>query len=134
MEFKFQKEKMEKLGIAGVFLFGSQAQKTANQNSDFDFAILVKDKKILSDYVKKNKIYNELYSLLSKQIKRLVNIDIVFAQNSDLQFRHHIVQDGLLLYLGDQKIVSDFLETAMEHYADFAPLRSEFHKAILQRI
>lgn len=134
MEFNFQKKNMEKLGIAGIFLFGSRAQGMAGKTSDFDFAILVKNREILSDIAEKKKIYNELYRLLSEQIKTLTNIDIVFIQNADLQFRHHVAKDGVLLYLGDQKIISNFLETTMESYADFAPLRFEFHKAILQRI
>ena len=134
MNFEFQKEKMEELGIAGIFLFGSQAQGAANEASDFDFAVLVKNRGIFNDPVKKNKIYNELYDIFSGQIKRLRNIDIVFVDFADLQFKYHVVRDGILLYVGDQKIISDFLERTMEYYADFSPLRSEFHKAIIQRI
>jgi len=134
MTFNFQKDKMEKLGIAGIFLFGSQAQGVANEASDFDFAILVKNKTILYDNAEKNKIYNELYDIFSKQIKKLRNIDIVFIEFADLQFKHHIAKDGILIYAGDQKIISNFLEKTMELYADFAPLRHEFHNAILQRI
>lgn len=134
MEFNFEKQKMEELGIAGIFLFGSQAQGMANEASDFDFAILVKNTKDLYDFDKKNKIYNELYDIFSSQIKKTRNIDIVFVEFADLQFKYHIVRDGILLYVGDKKIVSDFLENTMEYYADFAPLRHMFHNAILQRI
>ncbi|MEK7599093.1 MAG: nucleotidyltransferase domain-containing protein [Patescibacteria group bacterium] len=134
IKFKFQNEKMEELGIAGIFLFGSHAQGIANKASDFDFAVLVKKAEDLYNLDKKNKIYNELYDILSGQIKRLCDIDIVFIEFADLQFRHHIVKDGILLYVGDKKIVSDFLGNTMEFYADFAPLRREFHKAILQKI
>lgn len=134
MKFRFEREKMEEFGIAGIFLFGSQAQGLANRISDFDFAILLKDRKVLIDYGRRNKIYNELYDILSGQIKRLCNIDIVFIQSADLQFRYHVVRDGILLYMGDQRIISDFLENTMESYADFAPIRRQFHEAILQRI
>jgi len=51
-----------------------------------------------------------------------------------LQFRHRIAKEGILIYMGEQKIISGFLERTMELYADFAPFRNEFHKAILQRI
>lgn len=134
MDFYFQKEKMEELGIAAVFLFGSQAQKLAGPASDFDFAVLLKDRKALYDYKKKKEIYDSLYDIFSAQIKRLCDIDIVFAQTADLQFKYHIIRDGVLLYIGDEKIVSDFIENTIEQYADFAPLRRQFHEAILQRI
>ncbi len=134
MHFNFPKIKMEELGVAGIFLFGSQAQKIAGPASDFDFAVLLKEKAVLRDYKQRSGIYNELYDILSSQINELRNIDIVFAQGADLQFRHHIAHDGLLLYIGDEKVVSDFLENTMEDYSDFAPLRRQFHEAILQRI
>ncbi len=134
MNFEFEKEKMEGLGIAGIFLFGSQAQGAAGMSSDFDFAVLLDDRKVLSDYRLRNKIYNELYDVLSAQIKRLCNIDMVFIQSADLQFRYHVARDGILLYMGNQKVISDFLENTMESYADFAPIRRQFHEAILRRI
>lgn len=134
MKIRFIKKKMEELGIAGIFLFGSRAQKAANSASDYDFAILLKEIKALYNYEEKNKIYNEIYDILSSQIKKLCNIDIVFAQSADLQFKYHIIKDGLLLYIGDQKIVSEFFDNTIENYADFAPIRREFHDAILQRI
>lgn len=134
MKFEFEKEKMKDLRIAAIFLFGSQAIGAADRSSDFDFAVLLDDRNVLSDYRLRNRIYNELYDIFSARIKRLCNIDIVFLQTTDLQFRYHVAKDGILLYMGNQKIVSDFLENTMESYADFAPLRRQFHEAILQRI
>ncbi|MBU2574935.1 MAG: nucleotidyltransferase domain-containing protein [Elusimicrobia bacterium] len=55
MTFNFQKDQMEKLGIAGIFLFGSQANGIANNVSDFDFAVLVKNKEALYNNVEKIK-------------------------------------------------------------------------------
>lgn len=134
MTFEFPQDLMRRLEIAAVFLFGSQAHGLATERSDFDFAVLVKDKKILEDYRRKNKIYETLYNLLSGKIKKLCNIDIVFLQTADLQLKYHVVKNGHLLYLGDKKIVGDFLENTTESYADFAPLRRMFHQAILQKI
>lgn len=125
---------MESLGIAGIFLFGSQAQGTATKTSDFDIGVLLKDRHVLDDFLRKQALYDSLYDIVSSQIKKLLNVDIVFLQSADLQLQFHVVRDGRLLYLGDKKIVSDFLEQTMDAYADFAPHRKEFHEAILQRI
>ena len=132
--FHFQKEKMDELGIAGIFLFGSRAQGTAGKMSDYDFAVILKDQKTLFGAKRKKEIYDYLYDFLSGQIKELSNIDIVFAQEADLQFRHHVAKDGVMLYQGDQKTLSRFLEDTLDSYADFAPMRREFQKAILARI
>ncbi len=133
-QFVFEREKMEELGVAGIFLFGSQAQGAASLASDFDFAVLLKDRKTVYDYRQRARVYDELYDMIAGQIQRLCDIDIVFVQAADLQFQFHVARDGALLYVGDEKIVSDFLERTMEAYADFAPLRRQFHEAILHRI
>lgn len=125
---------MRQLGVAGVFLFGSQAVGITHAKSDYDFGILLSKREIVFDYQQRNKVYDQLYDLLSAQIQQLVNIDIVFLQDADLQLRYHVVRDGQLLYLGDQKIVSDFMEQTIDLYCDFAPLRKEFQAAVLARI
>ena len=136
MEFNFEnlKEKMDGQGVAGIFLFGSRAQGTARANSDYDFAILMRDKRILADIKQRKIIYDALYDILSAQVKSLRDIDIVFVQNVDLQLRYRVAKDGQLLYTGDKKIVYDFLEQTMESYADFAPLRRIFQQTTLARV
>lgn len=125
---------MEELGIAGIFLFGSQAQGVANPKSDFDFGVLLKNSSELRQPDKREKIYTALYDLFSSQIKKLCDIDIVFLQSADLQLRSHVARDGSILYAGEKKLIGDFLERTMEETADFAPLRREFHEAILARV
>lgn len=132
--FHFPDEQMKQLGVAGVFLFGSQAVGATHANSDYDFGILLTQREILFDYKKRNIVYDQLYDLLATQIQQLVNIDIVFLQDTDLQLRYHVLRDGQLQYVGDQKVVSDFMEQTMELYCDFAPLRKEFQAAVLARI
>lgn len=133
-QFIFPEQIMQQLGVAGVFLFGSQATGTATAVSDFDFGILLTNPNDLYDYRLKQRIYSGIYDLLSNQIQRLCDIDIVFLQIADLQLQFHVVNTGQLLYAGNQHIVSNFLERTIDHYADFAPLRHEFHQAILARI
>lgn len=134
MTFTFPSEKMAKLGIAGIFLFGSRAQGTALEASDYDFGILMKNKKVFADTKKKNEVYNALYDVIAPQIGKLANLDIVFADRADLQFRYHIVRDGQLLYLGDQKVVGEFIDRAIDEHADFAPYRKLFQAAVLARV
>lgn len=132
--FNLPKEKLEKLGVSVVYLFGSQAEGTAKNFSDFDFGILLKDSKILFDFKERKKIYDNLYDIFSAQIKHLVNIDIVFLQDVYLQLQYHTISRGKIIYEEDPKISADYKEKVIEEYADFAPIRKEFHKAILERI
>jgi len=125
---------MTNLGIAGIFLFGSRAQGVERETSDYDFGVIMTDPRTIRETLVRNAIYDTLYDIIAKQIKHLRNIDIVFADTSDLQFRFHIVRDGKLLFLGNERVVGNFLEKTTEEYADFAPYRRLFQQAILARI
>lgn len=134
INFNLPEKKMEELRVAGIYLFGSEAQGVSGPTSDFDFGVLMENPKILSDAEARKKIYNELYDIFSNQIKQLKNIDIVFLQDGYLQLQYHAVSQGKLIYVKNPQFVGNYKERVIEHHADFAPLRREFHKAILQRI
>lgn len=134
MNIALSAKEMEPLGIAGVFLFGSQANGTATEASDVDLGILLSDRSLLKDFKQKSALYQKLYELFSDKIQRLCDIDIIFLEQTDLQLQYHVVSTGRLLYLGNEKVVSDFMERTIDFTADFAPLRQEFHQAILSRI
>ena len=134
INFDLPEEKLEKLGVAGIYLFGSQAQGISGPLSDFDFGILLENPRILRDIEKRKKIYDELYDIFSKQIKKLCDIDIVFLQDVFLQLQYHVVSQGVIIYQKEPKILGDYKERVIEQYADFTPFRREFHKAILERI
>jgi hypothetical protein len=125
---------MNKLGIKTVFLFGSQAQKLSGPLSDYDFGVLLKNSSILKTRSLRNRIYSKLYDTISSQINKLVNIDIVFLDEMPLQLKYHVIKDGVILYTDKQSSVFDFKEKVMMEHCDFAPLRKEFHDAILNRI
>lgn len=132
--FNLPKEELEKLGVSTVYLFGSQAEGTAHDSSDFDFGVLLNNSKVLFDFQERKKIYDNLYDIFSAQIKHLVNIDIVFLQDVYLQLQYHAINRGKIIYEKDPKISADYKEKVIEKYADFAPIRKEFHRAILERI
>src|SRR3989344_6241271 len=120
-------KQVESLGVAGVYLFGSQAMGTAGPASDFDVGVLVEDVRVLFDRRKRNVLYDALYDMLSseiaKEVRRLCDIDIVFLQDVDLQLQYHVAKQGKPLFEKDSRSFSNFKEQVMEQYADFAPLR-----------
>lgn len=102
--------------------------------SDFDFGVLLCDE---TDYFvpsRRNEIYDTLYAILSAKINMLKNIDIVFLEQMPLELKQHTVLYGIPLYEAGIHVFARFRERVMDMYADFAPLRGLFHKAILGRI
>lgn len=132
---KLPEEKLNSLGVAGVYLFGSQAENgTVGKLSDFDVAVLFKNpKNVFGDT---SEIYGKLYDIFSEtfDLSGFKNIDIILLPNASLQLRYNIVTTGKILYSGDIEAILDHKEKTMMEYADFAPARNFFNRAILERI
>lgn len=117
------------LGIEGVLLFGSQAQKIAQDSSDYDIGVLTGP-----EMVNRKKCYDRLYELFSEKIHQLVDIDIVFLRRAPLELQHHAAKYGVVLYQKKSNTISRFREDVMRQYADFAPVRRQFQQGTFARI
>lgn len=133
-----QKNKLAEFGVIAVYIFGSQAQGTTNPFSDFDFAILLQQSRVV--HTTTSILYEPIYDILSDvtQPETLAAdvIDIVFLDSPrvPLELKSHIVRHGqLLLDLQPQQRVN-FEDRIMQQTADFAPLRLQMSQALLARI
>lgn len=134
-DIKLPEEKLNSLGVAGVYLFGSQAENgTAGKLSDFDVAVLFENPK--KSFGDTSEIYSKLYDIFSEtfDLSGFKNIDIILLPNASLQLRYNIVTTGKILYSGDIETILDHKEKTMMEYADFAPARNLFNRAILEKI
>lgn len=134
-DIKLPKEKLKNLGVDGIYLFGSQAEiGTVGKLSDFDVAVLFKNPK--NAFGDTSEIYGKLYDIFSEAIdlSGFKNIDIILLPNVSLQLQYHIVTTGKILYSGNIEAIFDHKEKTMMEYADFAPARDLFNRAILERI
>lgn len=129
-----ERDVLKGLGVEALILFGSRALGLARANSDYDFGVLLKDKKVLRSHEQRVEIYNALYDLLSSAINQLVNIDIVFLEDAPAELQAHVIQHGIPVYEADKKAFLDFKEYVMLLCADFEPYKNLFHGAILSRI
>lgn len=136
----FPTERLDNLGVVGLYLFGSQAQGLGSPLSDIDIGVLMRSNSLLEDRSQRNKIYDALYDILShyasRTLDRLCNIDIVFLEdpNVNFQLRYHVAKYGTPLYEYNPRDFANFKERTMDEYADFAPLRRLFTESILARI
>ncbi|TSC77497.1 MAG: hypothetical protein G01um101433_571 [Parcubacteria group bacterium Gr01-1014_33] len=125
---------LERLGIEALILFGSQAQGTATERSDYDVGVLVSDLKQAKESELRRKLYDALYDFLSSKINKLVDIDIVFLEDAPAELQSHVVKYGVSLYEKRVQNFPRFKERIMQQYADFEPIRHLFHHAIMKRI
>lgn len=125
-----EKEALQRLGVTGVILFGSQARGIAAESSDYDIGVLCAG----HDRNNEKDLYEALYDMLSAKIGKIVNIDIVFLDQAPMELCHHAAKYGSALYEAAPNTFARFKEMVMMHYADFAPYRRMFQEQMLRRI
>ena len=129
-----EQETMRNLSVAALVLFGSRAQGAANGMSDYDIGVIVAGRSHLYDAQKRKEIYDALYDILSRHIRKLVDVDIVFLETAPSELQAHVMKHGKVIFESEKAAFARFKECVMTQYADFAPLREIFHRGILERI
>ncbi|MBI5798589.1 MAG: nucleotidyltransferase domain-containing protein [Candidatus Yonathbacteria bacterium] len=134
-----ERDRLTSLGVTTLFLFGSHAEGLSGPLSDYDFAVLLRNPRLLNDTQQKEALYDALYQLLAPLCPRdLVNdvIDIVFLDDVrvPLELKMHVISHGTVLFDGNPRQRADFEERIMELSCDFQPILTMFDRAILQRI
>lgn len=124
--------KLEELGIATLYLFGSRAQGLSSERSDYDFGVLLQDPSVLRDG--SQEMYQRIYDLLQDLVPRKVDMDIVFLDRAPLQLKYHVIRHGKVLLDNHPTRRGRFEETTLEEHADFEPYRQMFEQATLARI
>ncbi len=131
---KQEQDKLRQLTVSAVILFGSRAQETQTEKSDFDIGILVSDTKILFNHEERKNLYDALYELLSPIIETVATIDVVFLQTAPAELQAHVMKYGKALFEIAPNIFANYKARVMLLYADFAPLRAIFHRGVLSQI
>ena len=127
-----REERLSRLRVVALYLFGSRARGEEGPNSDYDYAVLWPE----GDHRKGEPLYLELYELLSEVSPRtLANdvIDIVFLRDAPLEMRFHVIRYGRVLFDADPTARLDFECRTELLYCDFRPLLDEMDQSILER-
>jgi predicted nucleotidyltransferase len=101
-----------------IYLFGSRAQGTANEKSDFDIAILLP--------AKYN--YSELSIFtLQQELSVAVNadVDLILLNEASLVLKFQIVQSGIILFSKNEEVSAKFEMTVLSMYQRFNEERKE---------
>ena len=86
--------------IVKIYLFGSQAKDTFNDNSDIDIAIIVKDDTKERNEILAGRYYFELFDVIKKEIDLLVFHESDFNKQKSNNFliSSKINKEGVVLY------------------------------------
>lgn len=130
-------QELAKLGVATVYLFGSRAEGTAHDLSDYDFALVMKDHQQLPRERLFSDLYQKVYDILSPLCPRTYPndiIDIIFLEQIPLELQSHIIQKGKVIMDTDPVSRLNQEASIMLRFADFAPYRLAMRNTLLARI
>lgn len=135
-----QKRIFQELGVLGVYLFGSQADGTANPESDVDFGVVFSNLSVLEEKGTFH-VYGDLFQIFeqilpAKYLKRRLEsgaheFDIVFLQQAPPRIGFRSVMNGKVLYQSSPKATADFREKMMLLYFDFKYFENIYNQSFL---
>lgn len=124
-----QKEKLFKLfkknNLLAVYLFGSRADGTASENSDFDFGLLIEHTDGLD---KASLLQLELEEEASMILEQ--KVDSILLNTATIEQRFFIISRGVLIYCINDDKRTDFEDTFIRDYLDFKPFSDQFRHEV----
>jgi len=105
--------------VLAVFLFGSQMDGYATPHSDIDLAMLFEHSPDLKEEL--------ALSAAISEVLGTERVDVINLNRANLLLRHRAIS-GLSLYERDGAKVSDFIETTIRYYVDYAPDLAAYYR------
>jgi predicted nucleotidyltransferase len=123
------KEKLKRLEIFIVYLFGSKAIGRVSKLSDIDIGVVFKNPPLSKD---DRSLYNILYELFSELYPNS-KLDIVFLQTASLPLQYFAIKEGKVLFEEDPIFTADFENLIINQYLDFKPVLDYFDRVATER-
>ena len=120
---------LERHQVIAAYFFGSRAEGTARDDSDYDFAILVDDS--CTQDVGNNLIMElaeEMQALLGKEV------DLVILNKASIKFKFLVIKHGKLIFSADEEQRTDFEDIVIRDYLDFKPVLDLYRKEAREAI
>jgi uncharacterized protein len=126
---KHYRDQLRKLGVATVYLFGSQGSDNASPLSDTDIGVLMK---IHPADAENTSLYHRFYGLFSDLFPGS-RVDIVMLQTAPLPIQYAAVTEGKILFEEDPVFTADYIHQVINYYLDFRYVLDEFSRVTLEK-
>ncbi len=115
--------------VIAAYFFGSRAEGTASEDSDYDFAIL-------ADNCCSQVDGNNLIMELAEEMRALLGkeVDLVLLSSASIEFRFLIIKHGRLIFSADEEKRTDFEDVVIRDYLDFKPVLELYRKEVREAI
>lgn len=112
--------------ITAVYLYGSYARGEANEMSDIDLGVVLKERQLEAFSIPEVQMAEELSDITG------IKVEIQNLELCRIDFAHRVVSEGLLIYSGDEKLRVEFEEKIFRDYFDIKPMLEEYYYYLSQ--
>jgi uncharacterized protein len=126
---KILKEKLRKLGVSIVYLFGSKSRGKDSSMSDVDIGVVVQISVLSQDT---RSTYQSLYEIFS-EIYSSLKLDIVLLQKAPLTIQYSAISEGKILFQEDPSFTVSYENQVINQYLDFRPILDYFDSITVKR-
>ncbi len=116
----------DKADVLAVWIFGSQAKKTAGPLSDVDVALLYATEKI-PNFTSQLTLKEELTSLLKKEV------DLVVLNEANPILKHQVYKSGVVVLKKNTSFYNRFFVRSLNEYDDLKRVRHVIESNLLKR-
>jgi len=126
---KINKKIFKRHKVKLAYLFGSRAKGNAALESDYDLAVLFKDKPSDPLALKET-------TFLSLELNKFfpAKLDIVSLNDAPSLLKYEVVAHGKPIYCEDEKERINFEVLAIKEYIDGEPIRNLYNQALHKKI
>ena len=127
-------KKLRRLGVAVVYLYGSQALKRATRLSDIDVGVVFKNPNLLTRR-RRALLHTELLKYLEPVLapQGSQEMDLVFLQAASAVLQFEAINAGSPLFVSDSIFRADYEESVIRQYLDVRQLVEAHYQAALDR-
>ena len=116
------KDRIAKLGVSIVYIFGSKAVGRGSSLSDVDIGVVLKDSVLYKDA---RSVYQSLFEIFSDLYPKS-KVDIVFLQAAPIPLQYAATKEGRLLFEADPRTTVEYENRVVNEYLDFKPTLDYF--------
>lgn len=127
--FKALSQPFRRHGVLLAYLFGSRARGTADEESDYDIAVLFSSDK--ASIIDEANLALELSSALNKPADK---IDVVSLNRADLTVKARVLREGIPIYYSDEEFKRRWERKTLLEVLDGTDLYAIYVKRSLKRI
>ena len=125
-------EKLKKLDVAIIYFFGSRAEDSFLEHSDYDIGVVFDGAQ--SKDIGRPQLFQKIYETINDDIPDKIDgpkLDISFLQNASPALQASAIKYGQKLYQKDPVLSADYEENVVNYYDDYIPLKKEYEQATL---